>query len=72
MCLSLRVGAQAGAAAAAKRVVQDEVERPDVWDLVSVDLASHDLRTRVQAGQSIRYLVPEGVEHIIRGQALYR
>ena len=37
-----------------------------------IDLASHDLRSRVQAGQSIRYLVPEGVEHIIRGQGLYR
>ena len=37
-----------------------------------IDIASHDLRRRVQSGESIRYLVPEGVEQIIRQQGLYR
>jgi len=37
-----------------------------------IDIASHDLRRRVRSGESIRYLVPEGVEQIIRGQGLYR
>ena len=37
-----------------------------------IDLASHDLRRRVQSGESIRYLVPESVETIIRDQGLYR
>jgi nicotinate-nucleotide adenylyltransferase len=37
-----------------------------------IDIASHDLRRRVQSGESIRYLVPEGVEQIIRRDGLYR
>lgn len=37
-----------------------------------IDVASHDLRHRVLAGESIRYLVPEGVEQIIRRDGLYR
>ena len=38
----------------------------------AVDIASHDLRRRVHAGESIRYLVPEAVARIIEGQGLYR
>ena len=37
-----------------------------------IDIASRDLRRRVQAGESIRYLVPEGVEQTILGRGLYR
>ncbi|MCX6070831.1 MAG: nicotinate-nucleotide adenylyltransferase [Chloroflexi bacterium] len=37
-----------------------------------IDIASRDLRRRVLAGESIRYLVPEGVEQIIRRDGLYR
>jgi nicotinate-nucleotide adenylyltransferase len=37
-----------------------------------IDIASRDLRRRVQSGESIRYLVPEGVEQIIRRDGLYR
>ena len=37
-----------------------------------IDIASRDLRRRVQAGESIRYLVPEGVERIVRRHSLYR
>lgn len=37
-----------------------------------IDVASRDLRRRVQAGETIRYLVPRGVEEIIRRRGLYR
>lgn len=37
-----------------------------------IDIASKELRRRVQSGESIRYLVPEGVEEIIRRRGLYR
>jgi len=37
-----------------------------------IDIASRDLRRRVQSGESIRYLVPEGVEQIIQRIGLYR
>jgi len=37
-----------------------------------VDLSSTDVRTRVRAGQPIRYLVPEAVEAYVRKHGLYR
>jgi nicotinate-nucleotide adenylyltransferase len=37
-----------------------------------VDIASHDLRRRVLAGESIRYLVPDGVARIVSDRGLYR
>ena len=37
-----------------------------------VEIASHDVRRRVQAGESIRYLVPDGVARIISDRGLYR
>jgi nicotinate-nucleotide adenylyltransferase len=37
-----------------------------------VDIASQDLRRRVRAGESIRYLVPDGVARIISDRGLYR
>jgi nicotinate-nucleotide adenylyltransferase len=38
----------------------------------AVDIASNELRRRVHAGESIRYLVPQAVAEIIEGQGLYR
>jgi nicotinate-nucleotide adenylyltransferase len=38
----------------------------------SIGIASHDLRRRVAQGQSIRYMVPRGVEAYIEAQGLYR
>jgi nicotinate-nucleotide adenylyltransferase len=37
-----------------------------------VDISATEIRKRVASGQSIRYLVPEGVEKIIRQENLYR
>jgi nicotinate-nucleotide adenylyltransferase len=37
-----------------------------------IGIASHDLRRRLAAGRSIRYLVPRGVEAYIEAQGLYR
>jgi nicotinate-nucleotide adenylyltransferase len=37
-----------------------------------IDVSATDVRRRVAAGESIRYLVPPGVEAIIRERGLYR
>jgi nicotinate-nucleotide adenylyltransferase len=38
----------------------------------SLDVSSSDIRRRVAAGHAIRYLVPRGVEELIRERRLYR
>lgn len=37
-----------------------------------IDISATDIRTRVRAGRSVRYLVPERVRTIIEREALYR
>ncbi|HET9982880.1 MAG TPA: nicotinate-nucleotide adenylyltransferase [Longimicrobiales bacterium] len=41
-------------------------------EVTRIDLSATDVRRRVAAGEPIRYLVPDGVEEIIRREALYR
>ena len=38
----------------------------------NIDISATDIRNRVASGQSIRYLVPQAVEEIIRREKLYR
>ena len=47
---------------------------PGEWPVVRrlVDLSSTDLRARVSAGRSIRYLTPDAVCDYIRAKGLYR
>ncbi|MFL6583454.1 MAG: nicotinate-nucleotide adenylyltransferase [Chthoniobacterales bacterium] len=37
-----------------------------------IDISATEIRNRVAAGASVRYLVPPAVEEIIRGRGLYR
>ena len=50
------------------------VNSPHSWPVVrrSVDISSTDIRQRVSAGLSIRYLTPDAVCDYIRRQGLYR
>ena len=46
--------------------------RVHVLDNVQVDISSSDIRSRVEEGRSIRYLVPPAVAEYIEEQGLYR
>jgi nicotinate-nucleotide adenylyltransferase len=37
-----------------------------------IDIASRDIRRRVAAGRSVRFMLPAAVERYIRDQRLYR
>jgi nicotinate-nucleotide adenylyltransferase len=45
--------------------------RVTILDMPELEIASHDLRERVESGRSVRYLVPESVRLYIQGQHLY-
>lgn len=46
--------------------------RVSVMDIPALAISSSDVRRRVAAGESIRYLVPEGVQTYIEKSGLYR
>ena len=47
---------------------------PQIYPVVqrNVDISATEIRNRVASGRSIRYLVPQAVEEIIRREKLYR
>ena len=47
---------------------------PQVYPVVqrNIDISATEIRKRVASGRSIRYLVPQAVEEIIRREKLYR
>jgi len=46
--------------------------RVSVMDIPALAISSSDIRRRVEAGEPIRYLVPEGVQTYIEKAGLYR
>jgi nicotinate-nucleotide adenylyltransferase len=56
---------------AAKVGVPAEGVRLTVVECPQVDIASRDIRKRVSAGQSVRFLLPRAVEEYVRERKLY-
>jgi nicotinate-nucleotide adenylyltransferase len=56
----------------AKQQLNEAQRARVIWlETVALDIASRDLRKRVQEGLPIRYLVPDAVEEEIRRRGLY-
>lgn len=71
LCVVPRGGADDDVAAAV-RARFPAADRLLVLDRPRLDISSTEIRERVRAGRSIRYLVPDGVAELITRYALYR
>jgi nicotinate-nucleotide adenylyltransferase len=58
--------------AALERALPEARGRVHLLHAPGLDIAGTDLRARVAAGRSIRYLVPPAVDAYIAGHQLYR
>lgn len=67
-----RSGAPAGDHSALRSRFGAAAERIHLLDGPALDISSSQVRGRVAAGRSIRYLVPRAVEELISDQRLYR
>jgi nicotinate-nucleotide adenylyltransferase len=72
LCAVPRGGSADDAAAAFRARFPAAAARLVVLDRPRLDLSSTEIRERVRAGRSIRYLVPDGVVDLVRQYALYR
>lgn len=48
------------------------LRRIEAMPVAAVDISSTEIRRRISAGETVRYLVPEAVEHYIRNRGLYQ
>lgn len=55
----------------AQKLPPEYVERIDILEVPGVDISGTEIRRRVANGESIKYLVPSGVEAYIRKHNLY-
>jgi nicotinate-nucleotide adenylyltransferase len=49
-----------------------EMEGVEIVEVPRVDISSTEVRRRVAAGEPVGYMVPAGVEAVIRREGLYR
>lgn len=67
-----RPGVELPQRAALDRRFGEAAKRIHLLSGPSLDVSSSEIRTRVAAGHSIRYLVPRAVEELIVERGLYR
>jgi nicotinate-nucleotide adenylyltransferase len=72
LCVVPRGGTVDAAAAGFRARFPAAAARLVVLDAPRLDISSTEIRTRVRAGRSIRYLVPDGVADLVTQYALYR
>ena len=72
ICEKLKVAEAAGFRADAGSVRHGDVARIQIATMPGCDLSATDIRERVAAGKSIRYMTPRAVEVYIQQHGLYR